>query len=161
MTGLLDRIDAFLRPLARIRLRWWAWPAAMVGMALFAIGASLLFHHPDGSEFVYFPGGTQFGDTCAFLVVTGAPCPQCGMTRSWVNGIRLDLWTAFLYNPAGLALLGWILVGGVIGAARLVTGNPRALKPDWRFQVGWAMFWLIGLYAVPWVLRLFGINPLL
>ena len=160
MNAMLDRLESWLAPLARMRVKWWAWPATMVGMALFAVGASLLFHHPEGAEFVYFPNGTQFGDTCAMILLTGAPCPQCGMTRSWVHGIRFDLWNAFLFNPAGLALLGWILVGGVIGAARLITGNPRALKPGWRFQLAWGAFWLVGLYTIPWVLRLFGVNPL-
>lgn len=159
MNALLDRFDALVAPLTRVELPWWGWPLAMVLMAVGAVAASFVLH-PGGDEFVYFPGGTRFGDTCGMLLLTGAPCPQCGMTRSWVHAVRLDLGAAFFYNPAGLALLAWVLVGGVIGVARLATGNPRALKPGWRFQIGWSMFWLVGLYALPWFARLGGVNPL-
>ncbi len=159
MTQLLTALDRALTRLVRLELSWWVWPAGLVLLALGSLGAAALLH-PAGDEFFYFPDGTRFGDTCAMIVLIGQPCPQCGMTRSWVHAVRLDLWTAFLYNPAGLALLGWILVAGVIGAARLITRDPSALRPPWQLHVGWAMFWLIGLYAIPWGLRLAGVNPL-
>ncbi|MCA9569358.1 MAG: DUF2752 domain-containing protein, partial [Myxococcales bacterium] len=100
------------------------------------------------------------GDTCGMIVVTGMPCPQCGMTRSWVHGIRGDLLQAFWFSPSGLALLGWIIGGGVVGAVRLVTRDPERLSPpDWAL-FGWVAFWLVPLYLVGYLLRLGGINPL-
>ena len=159
MNALLSRLDRWLLGLSRVRWPWWAWPLAMVLLAAGSLTASLLLH-PGPDEFVYFSNGVRFGETCASIQLAGIPCPQCGMTRSWVYGVRLDLWRAFLYNPAGLALLGWIVVGGIIGVVRLVRRNPVALRPSWQLNVGWGVFWLIGLYAVPWLLRLLGVNPL-
>ncbi len=145
--------------LSRVQLAWWIWPTVLVATAALSLAASLLFH-PGGDEFVYFPDGTRFGDTCALIVLTGAPCPQCGMTRSWVHAARLEPVTAFFYNPAGLALLLWIQIAGVVGAIRLLRRDPEAAQPPWQLNVAWGTFWLVGLYAIPWVLRLFGVNPL-
>ncbi len=159
MNALLQALDRFAHRLARFRAPWWWWPTGLLAIGLFAITSSLLLS-PGGDAFVYLPDGTRFGDTCAFIVFAGVPCPQCGMTRSWVYAVRGDLWASFLYNPAGLALFGWALVGAGIGLVRLIKRDPEALRPPWQLNVAWAIFWLVGLYAGPWVLRLCGLNPL-
>ncbi|MCB9673528.1 MAG: DUF2752 domain-containing protein [Alphaproteobacteria bacterium] len=138
---------------------WWVWPVILVGLAVLSDGLSLFFQ-PMGAEWVAFPNGERFGDTCAMIVTTGQPCPQCGMTRAWVHGVRLDLVSAFLYSPAGLALLAWINAGGIVGIARLVTRNPRRLEPPAFLLLGWVMVWLFPLYIGTWLLRMFGVNPL-
>jgi hypothetical protein len=46
---------------------------------------------------------TQLGlPPCAFLLVTGLPCPSCGLTTCFAYAIRLQFWSAFLANPFGL-----------------------------------------------------------
>ena len=159
MQRVLSALDELAVWLAAFEPRWWVWPSTLVAVAVLSLAASWTLH-PGADEFVYFPGGTRFGDTCAFIVVTGQPCPQCGMTRSWVHAVRGDLFTSFWYSPAGLGLFLWIQVAGVIGLVRLVRRDRGAWAPPWQFNVGWATFWLIGLYAGPWILRLFGVNPL-
>lgn len=145
--------------MTRARAPWWAWPTLLVVTGIVALGASWALH-PGPDEFVYLPTGQRFGDTCAFIVMTGHPCPQCGMTRSWVHASRLQLVTAFLYSPGGLGLFLWVQVAAVLGAVRLIRRDPNAVTPPWQLNVGWAMLWLVALYAVPWVLRLLGVNPL-
>ncbi len=131
----------------------------LVVLGIAALVASLLLH-PEGDRWVYLPNGAKFGDTCAFVAVTGFPCPQCGMTRSFVHAARLHLVQAFTYSPGGLGLFLWIEVGAIIGAIRLIKDDPFAATLPWRLTVGWVLFWMIGLYTVPWFLRLYGINPL-
>lgn len=155
----MKRVLAVADRIAATHPPWWLWNVFLLTLGIGAFGAALLLS-PGADEFCYLPDGTQFGETCAFITVTGQPCPQCGMTRSWVYGARGMFVTAFWYNPAGLALFLWIQVGALIGAARLVVRDPKRFVAPWRFNVGWAMFWLIVLYAIPWVLRLFGVNPL-
>ncbi len=159
MTDLFDRFDRFAQDLVDRPWPWWLWPALLVGVGVFSWVASLGLH-PGPDEFVYFPNGTRFGDTCGAILLTGLPCPQCGMTRSWVYAARLDLVHAFLYSPGGLGLFLWVQVGAIIGLVRLVTRDPAALTPPFALSAAWSGFWLVGLYGLPWILRLAGINPL-
>jgi len=159
MTDLLDRFDRMTQSIVDRPWPWWLWPTMLVAMGVLSWVASLGLH-PGPDEFVYFPNGAQFGDTCGAILLTGLPCPQCGMTRSWVHAARLDLVQAFLYSPGGLALFLWIQVGMVMGAVRLLTRNPNALAPPLGVSAAWSGIWLVGLYVLPWVLRLAGINEL-
>ena len=149
-----DRIQRVLA----YRAPWWVWNAFLVVLAISALGTSLLLQ-PGSGEWVYFQG-QQVGETCAAIQITGKPCPQCGMTRSFVYGARFRVLEAFLFNPAGYALFLWIQVGGVLGAYRLARRDGKAAELPWELVAGWTMFWFIGLWALPWVARLFGVNPL-
>ena len=46
---------------------------------------------------------TQLGlPPCGFLIVTGAPCPGCGLTTAFAHAIRGDFGLAASANPLGL-----------------------------------------------------------
>ena len=52
-------------------------------------------------------------DVCALKVLTGIPCPTCGLTRSLCHALRGE-WAASLgHHPAGVllaaALIGWMV----------------------------------------------------
>lgn len=36
---------------------------------------------------------------CVFRLMTGIPCPGCGMTRAWLAALRLDFAAAIAYHP--------------------------------------------------------------
>lgn len=36
---------------------------------------------------------------CVFRLMTGIPCPGCGMTRAWLAALRLDFSAAIAYHP--------------------------------------------------------------
>lgn len=155
MERLIHRIDT----LARSPATWWVWPAALVLLAVCGDLAAIVLQ-PLGDAWVAWPGGAQFGETCGMIVATGLPCPQCGMTRSWVHGIRGNLLDAFWFNPAGLALFFWMNVSGVMGAIRLFRGSAEAAKlPPMAFFF-WIVFWLGPLYIGGYALRLAGFMPL-
>lgn len=40
--------------------------------------------------------------SCAFLKLTGIPCPHCGLTTSFAHAARLHFVQAFLVQPFGL-----------------------------------------------------------
>ncbi|MSR30968.1 MAG: DUF2752 domain-containing protein [Gemmataceae bacterium] len=46
---------------------------------------------------------------CNFLVLTGMPCPSCGMTTSFALLVRGDLWNSLKANPVGTLLAGFLL----------------------------------------------------
>ena len=136
----------------------WIWSALLVALAVIATTAALVL--PPGADEYCTLFGRQFGKECGFTVMTGYPCPQCGMTRSFVWGVRGRLIRAFWYNPAGLTLFLWIQAGGIVGLVRLARARHDALRPPTWLLLGWTLIWLVGLYAVGWMLRLMGINPL-
>ena len=51
---------------------------------------------------------------CPFHLITGIPCPGCGMTRAFLALAKGDLITAFHYNPFSL-LLATIIFLSVFG----------------------------------------------
>lgn len=153
MKQLIAVLDGLLA-----RAPWWAWPATLLALAVLALVASLVFE--PGSDGFTWVLGRRFGSGCAFLQATGLPCPQCGMTRSFVWAARGAFGTAWAHNPAGFTLFLWLQAGGVVGLARLVRRDPAALRLPWQVLVGWTAVWLVGLYTLPWVLRLLGVNPL-
>ncbi len=163
MTQWIDRLLAPLDAVARrvnrqVNARWWQWPAFLVGLAVVTwVSALLVEPRPDEWSYLF---GHRIGDTCAWIQLTGQPCPSCGMTRSFAHAARLHLVRSWLYNPGGLTLFAWITAAGVVGAVRLVTRDPRRWSPSPAAMMAWILSWAFGLYLLPWMLRLWGINPL-
>jgi hypothetical protein len=84
--------------------------------------------------------------SCTFKVVTGLPCPSCGMTTSFCLLIRGDVWNSLKANFAGtsLAVIGllfipWALVSAFLGRFVIV----RDLEL-WIFRI--AMGFLIVMF---------------
>ncbi len=94
-------------------------PAASEVIALGGVGAAL-------GAFVLSPGGIEDGPVvCPFRLLTGLPCPGCGLTRSWVYLAHGQWSDSLLANPFGVVLLA-LLVGLV---AAVVTARARRLTP--------------------------------
>jgi hypothetical protein len=92
--------------------------AATIGLA--AAGSAAL-----AIACVVSPARVESGPVvCPFRLITGLPCPGCGLTRSWVFIAHGDLGAALRANPFGyLAMAAAIaLVAAVVGA--VVRGRP-------------------------------------
>lgn len=152
----LDRLGMSLQRMARAR--WWVWPGFLVGLALVTWATSLVVEpRPDEWSYVF---GRRVGDTCAWIQMTGQPCPSCGMTRSFAHAARFHLLRSLAYNPAGFVLFWWIQAAGIVGAVRLFAKDPDRLEPPHRWFLAWILTWAGGLYMLPWFLRVAGFNPL-
>jgi hypothetical protein len=100
---------------------------------------------------------------CPFRLVTGLPCPGCGLTRSLVSLMHGDLSAAVLFHPLG-PVVAAILLALVLGAVwrtwraarwRAVgSGALTAPPPAEKRSLG-GLAWL-GMAAalVVWLLRL-------
>ena len=152
LEAMLDRIAA----LPRVSRK--SWSVVMMVAGLGAVAASVLFA-PGEDGWTYF-FDHKFGGPCGFRESTGFPCPSCGMTRSWVWLVRGHLLEAFQYNAAGALLLVGLAVMGVIGAVRVVTGDPERLTVDVGKLSTVVIVWMLVPYLGGWFLRLAGYNAL-
>lgn len=67
---------------------------------------------------------------CPFRLMTGLPCPGCGLTRSWVFWLHGDWQAGLAANPFGIVLL-LAAVGFAAATARaLVTHRPVPALED-------------------------------
>lgn len=92
-------------------------------VAVFAVAAHLT---PDPAGF-----GThrQLGyAACLMPVLTGCPCPTCGMTTAFAYAVRGQLGPAFDAQPAGFLIALVVALTGVAAATVLGTGT------TWRFN---------------------------
>ena len=155
----MQRLAAMVDQVADLPRRSpWAWPILMVLIGFGALAAALIMT-PGNDEWSYL-FGRRFGGECGFVQATGAVCPSCGMTRSWVWLARGDVLRAFGYNAAGALLLLGLVGMGALGAVRLVTRDPSRFKVPFSWVSSAVIVWMIGPYLMLWVARLLGWNPL-
>ena len=100
----------------------------------------------------------QFGSgPCGFVLVTGYPCPTCGMTTAFAHTVRGQWWRAFWAQPAGFVLALATIAAAGIGVWVLVAGRwPRRfamLVSSFRFFLGLLVL-LLGGWAFKLVLGL-------
>ena len=72
--------------------------------------------------------GRLFDSACAFRVRFGIPCPNCGMTRSFILAVHGQLGEALRLNPAGPLLV----LGMFAAAAMLAFAAIRSRETDVR-----------------------------
>jgi hypothetical protein len=87
-------------------------PAASEWIALGGVGAAL-------GAVALSPRGIEDGPVvCPFRLLTGLPCPGCGLSRAWVYLAHGQWQDSVLANPFGVVLAALLvtLVVGVVGA---------------------------------------------
>jgi hypothetical protein len=135
--------------------------ARLTGLAVFIGCAALLgvaaWLRPDPQGY-----GTheQLGFApCGMLVLTGYPCPTCGMTTAFANFVRLQWLQSFITQPAGFILALATLIFAILAARTLVLGRwPQRFLPTissyWIFLAlliillgGWAFKLVYGVLS--------------
>jgi len=86
---------------------------------------------------------------CSLVVMTGYPCPTCGMTTSFSNAVRGQLLAAFHAQPAGLVLAGLVFLV-MLGALRaLIFG--KVWRINWyRVSPAWVALGVVAIMLLGW-----------
>lgn len=124
------------------------WLSIAGGSAAILTVAAMIEPSPSG-----YGTHTQLGlPPCGFLLLTGSPCPGCGLTTAFAHGIRGNWALAISANPLGLALF-------LVTCCCIPLGLVAALR-GWsvdsvvqRFSLNrWGLA-IAGCAAVLWVAR--------
>ena len=124
-------------------------PVASEWIAVGGVGAAL-------GAVLLSPGGIEDGPVvCPFRLLTGLPCPGCGLTRSWVYLAHGQWRDSFVANPFGLVLVALLLALVVaVVTARVRRGVPpdleRLVRRPWLQVVlgAWIAFAVVRLVVV-------------
>ena len=123
-------------------------PAALVPIALM-VGMALPLH--------LLTSGPAL---CPFKVVTGLPCPGCGLTRSAVAFLHGDISTSAYYHPLGAVIVIAAVVVGLVDAWawwRSQRPGQAPASPSWlleRLAQTPAPWVAIGALVLVWMIRL-------
>jgi len=138
-------LDSASRALFSQRLLWWS---IVAGCVLVLAAAAVI--EPDARGY-----GThmQLGlPPCGFLLLTGSPCPGCGLTTAFAHGIRGDWVLAASANPLGLALFLVVCFSIPLGVTAALRGWSLDAAIQ-RFSLNrWGLA-LAGCAVVVWVVR--------
>jgi hypothetical protein len=107
---------------------------ALALIAVFAVAAWLNPYNADGSPRTLATHQQLGLPPCNFYVVTGLPCPSCGMTTSFALLLHGDLRNSLRANAVGtllagfgLLLLPWCLASAVCQRTLFIRSIERAL----------------------------------
>jgi hypothetical protein len=121
-------------------------------LAVIVVGRVL---HPDPSG-----AGThaQLGfPQCGLLVLTGVPCPTCGMTTAFALVMRGRLLTALTTQPFGALLAMGTLAAAALCIAALITG--RGWRVNWfRVSPGWLAGAGVLLFLAAWGYKILAVR---
>jgi len=78
--------------------------------------------------------------TCPLRLVTGVPCPFCGMTRSVVAAVHGDFVSSLVFNPGGIVIIA--LAIALLAAWRV----RRVAIPVWALFVCFSALWAYQLF---------------
>lgn len=131
------------------RVRCWAVIALAGGLGVLALAAYL---DPKGRAY-----GTHadlfLTGPCGMLVMTGLPCPTCGMTTSFAYFMRGQWLRAAYVQPAGFLLALGTVVTAIVAAWALVRGRWPTLGL-WRVSPYRLFLGLLVVLLGAWVFKI-------
>jgi hypothetical protein len=91
---------------------------------------------------------------CGILLITGLPCPSCGLTTSFAHMVRLQWIDAWHANPWGVALFVTMLASVPLAIHSAKRGKPL-LETLHRYHAQKIAFGLILLGIGAWIGRVY------
>ncbi len=98
---------------------------------------------------LYFLFHFLFGAFCPSVLLTGFPCPGCGMTRAMIYFVKGQFLRSFALNPSAGLWLVWFIC---FFYERYVRGR----RPHWIF---WAAALMMVLMIIVYIYRMSALFP--
>lgn len=131
-----------------------AFSVAVLGFSSVVLGIARCLH-PSASGM-----GTheQLGlPPCKFLVLTGWPCPSCGLTTSFAYAAHLHFQQAFCANPFGLLL--FVVAVVAIPASAILLWRRRSWRQVFqRVDVATITSGTLAAYLASWVYKITAVS---
>lgn len=95
--------------------------------------------------------------SCALLVLTGVPCPTCGMTTACALAVRGRWMASLRTQPAGCLLAASLMIGALVTVAGLMTGNVWSI--NWfRVRPLWAAAGAVLFFIAAWGYKIIAVR---
>jgi hypothetical protein len=94
---------------------------------------------------------------CSFRLMTGIPCPGCGLTRSIVAAVHGDWVASYAYNRMGPVVLVYLLLQTACRITWLSVERFRAAAARAGRLLDWALIPLLVLVLLNWIPTLLGV----
>ncbi len=90
---------------------------------------------------------------CAAVMLTGYPCPTCGMTTAFAHTVRGQFVSAFSAQPAGLLLAIGTMAAGILSVFVLLSGYVPSV--NWyRVSPAWVVLIVAAVILLGWLYKL-------
>lgn len=93
-------------------------------------------------------------DTCLFKIITGLPCPSCGMTHAFINLGHCHVQEAFFDNLMGPVVYFALFVIFIISVYALATKKPL-LSILWRKWQRHVFISVVTLATISWIWNIY------
>ncbi len=91
---------------------------------------------------------------CGFLVITGYPCPSCGLTTAFVLLLHGQITEAFLVQPFGVLLFVVFFIAAGLSVTALFLRLPFSAVLDSKHVDRLQMFLLVAM-ILAWVYKIY------
>lgn len=91
---------------------------------------------------LYFLAHALFGAFCPSLLITGFPCPGCGMTRAVLCLFTGQFSRSWALNPAAVLWVAWVLLSA---CNRYIKGG-KSKKLNW--MIFGILFFMVAVYII-------------
>lgn len=92
---------------------------------------------------------TVFGDVCLVKIISGIPCPACGMTRAGIAVLQLHFAKAMQFHP----MIPFVYIGGILFIIK-----KYIVVNDCKWMRYYVIIFFIGVIAV-YICRMYTMYP--